>query len=1308
MLCVNKNAPELKKLAEKYGVKDFVLETLTLVYWQENKMGERRLALGETIPYPTDDFLIDKLRNDKAFNLQEEAKNYAIYPKDVKKVFPDRQPKDALLDVGQEILADQFSENAKKYHLEMHSNSREHRKFQKALGNRSTDSVFENLDMSESAKYPSSTPEHWLKRIVNNNKKKYEKFYNKAVRNFTDSKLDLEDKQNVEDYFGNEATKKSIKILKELRNVEKRIRTAYFAVDIEDKRYKKLKEQLDDLETAIDQRRYDLGMVNFTKDFYEMLFKMEEDMGAGVYKTPQAINYLSEIIAFYEPMLQEVKEYFENKDRIDTEFSDQVKDTLKTFGLKAELERDIDKLKQGLANTLDRLAILKSKKTKLSVNSSLQATLDYIDRTIDDPVIRQQEKDKARKYVTKNDYDDNVLRKMAGSLSKSKDVFMRVFDKKMTDINMQVQNFTLDIGERIYNKAKELGINVSTFKEKITDKDSPHNVITPYDYAETEKKEAKEFEDLNEEFGLPANKDLANETRRLWKRDNNLYEHYMEVTRNNPVPGNWYIVRKGKNVTINKESGKIIDADFEMTIDNYLKSDEYLNSKKDADYANKAKLIKYKYYEPITDKNGKVIAEDIIKQKKKLWGENSTRFQYWISEVKRKDRAGNPYYRGELLVPKKRNKQYDSLSANEKEYLEFLMEIKHEADLKIPFNTQLRRLPQIKSDWVNSVFKKTDKNGLPNIMEAIREGFNFTKDSDDVMFGDEPVRRADGSLAYNVPTHFIREVDDPSRLTNDFIGSIVLYSQMAENAHQKYKVQPEYENMLETFQERRTELRGQVKTNMETTIAQEFDNYMQSQLFGLHKISPKNDTVRLFGREFSLSKMAMKLSDYIRNNNLALRASTALVGMMSSTVNYNLEKALHVHTAKGVGKKAMATYMKYMHLALGEAGKVVKTNKLSKTLQTHLVLEDATETYSNMDIRNKVGRFFGKHKLYSNYAPAEHGIKSNVMLGIMMSYRLHKGKFVKQEDLDKQGVDWKALPTYWDLLSEDGKTFKEKVNDPKQERVDMQTQIRELINDIDGRISPEDRALVHRHFAFQFLGTHRNWLFRQLDNRFHQEGFNYRKGKMEGGYYALTYKFVSNLYGDNVRTLKDAIGRFDTLEKHEQDAVKRTLYEMMFTTALIFLGTLINYLADDDEEEGMASWLLDYTAFLTTRTYIEFTTLQIVPAVGVGIGEEGNPKFITSIAPPVMSQLLEVLQSPVAGVTQIDNFMELTNIMEWGEEVQSGPYEGMLKGERVLLKSFPGGKGLSADRDPSASKQYLLNNALKYWIHIGLLMTAFI
>nr|DAU41396.1 MAG TPA: hypothetical protein [Bacteriophage sp.] len=44
-----------------------------------------------------------------------------------------------------------------------------------------------------------------------------------------------------------------------------------------------------------------------------------------------------------------------------------------------------------------------------------------------------------------------------------------------------------------------------------------------------------------------------------------------------------------------------------------------------------------------------------------------------------------------------------------------------------------------------------------------------------------------------IPTYYINKLDDPNKITNDLVGSVIAYFKMAENFKNKTEIQPDLE-----------------------------------------------------------------------------------------------------------------------------------------------------------------------------------------------------------------------------------------------------------------------------------------------------------------------------------------------------------------------------------------------------------------------------------------------------------------------------------------------------------------------------------
>jgi len=88
------------------------------------------------------------------------------------------------------------------------------------------------------------------------------------------------------------------------------------------------------------------------------------------------------------------------------------------------------------------------------------------------------------------------------------------------------------------------------------------------------------------------------------------------------------------------------------------------------------------------------------------------------------------------------------------------------------------------------------RNGFKNTAQALFDSITTVEENDESMrTADDYMTNPDGSIATDVPLKFVRKLKDPSRLTTDIAGSVILFANMALN----YKNKCEIDAQLKTL-----------------------------------------------------------------------------------------------------------------------------------------------------------------------------------------------------------------------------------------------------------------------------------------------------------------------------------------------------------------------------------------------------------------------------------------------------------------------------------------------------------------------------
>ena len=84
---------------------------------------------------------------------------------------------------------------------------------------------------------------------------------------------------------------------------------------------------------------------------------------------------------------------------------------------------------------------------------------------------------------------------------------------------------------------------------------------------------------------------------------------------------------------------------------------------------------------------------------------------------------------------------------------------------------------------------------MDNIAYIIKD--NLAIKDDDVEYNLSNSTRPDGSVIKHIPTRFIKMLDDPTKITTDVVGSVIMFYHMADNFKNMSEVQDDLEMILE-------------------------------------------------------------------------------------------------------------------------------------------------------------------------------------------------------------------------------------------------------------------------------------------------------------------------------------------------------------------------------------------------------------------------------------------------------------------------------------------------------------------------------
>ena len=342
----------------------------------------------------------------------------------------------------------------------------------------------------------------------------------------------------------------------------------------------------------------------------------------------------------------------------------------------------------------------------------------------------------------------------------------------------------------------------------------------------------------------------------------------------------------------------------------------------------------------------------------------------------------------------------------------------------------------------------------------------------------------------------------------------------------------------------------------------------------------------------------------------------------------------------------------------------------------------------------------------------------NTMYGVLDNFRLVDGSFVSkrrfreimfeknpnasQSEINSEWATYRAK-SYYNFLDKSGNVVKFDVEkarkqgykgDPNETMAVMNANVRKANEMVNMETSDIDRGLAARNPFIKLIGfLHKAYFQRFLESRFKRKTPNYSAGvDEEGSYRTVQRLFTKHVQSEGVvkalsSTLSYMTGMYSYtkgVEESEIGELERTNLRRIRADSAAYLSLLLVYIfmtsvADDDDDNA----LTDYLAYISARVFRETSSIQ-------GIGG--------------LKEMYNVFDSPSSGLSTVKNVLELPDlIINGGDEITKGSYEGITKAQAFVLRSTPI-KNVWAPMYGSIenSRTYFRNNAigtLPNWVY---------
>jgi hypothetical protein len=677
-------------------------------------------------------------------------------------------------------------------------------------------------------------------------------------------------------------------------------------------------------------------------------------------------------------------------------------------------------------------------------------------------------------------------------------------------------------------------------------------------------------------------------------------------------------------------------------------------------------------------------AEDILNHMRNTMSAEDFE-QYELENTRTNAITGEVYYIRELSRPSQKylNPQYSAIMAHpeKKAFYEFTMSLKEQMDSQLPENRRLGRLaPQIRTDFVEKARQSGNlKTIAKNAKEAIREQFQIMEDEDQL--GDRFKITDENNKPVNfLPVYFTGRLKDMSNLSTDFAESITAYSIMANDYGKMNKVVDMLELGRDIISNRplkekdssgnflkesldilgKKVVRSIKKDAGSSNIKARLDDYFVMNVYGKTRVQGKD--MNFLGVKINSEKALDVLGRYTSMNNLALNIYAGIQNPLVGNSAIRLEAIAGQFFNNADLLAADAKYFSNLAQNMANVGSRNPKDFISLWSEKMEVMQDFEQKAKemNLDRRSLISKMFNQSALYFLSHAGEHQMQHRTSFALANQTKLKTsdGKDITLlEAFDTKGNRLELKPGLKNL---DGSDFNEaSLRAWKRKQNAINNSLHGIYNEYD-LLAIQQYGLLRQALMF------RKFMRPGYNRRFRKAYYNYEGQFDVEGYYRTFGRFGKILARDLKRGQFLLASRWNDLTALEKKNIMRTITDVSYITAVsMFLAYVLPMIGGDDEDNWLAN-MASYQAH-RLRTELKFYI---------------DPR-----------ETLKILQSPAAGISQINRVLDLlaiaSNPFTASEVIERGKWKGYTRLHKASVGTIPFYKTITDWRTPSDKLIYL-------------------
>ena len=646
---------------------------------------------------------------------------------------------------------------------------------------------------------------------------------------------------------------------------------------------------------------------------------------------------------------------------------------------------------------------------------------------------------------------------------------------------------------------------------------------------------------------------------------------------------------------------------------------------------------------------------------------------------------------GEDTLPTKNiysSNKYNKLSKAEKDYYNDFMRIKKELDSFLPQGSRNNyNAVQIRKDLIERIKGAKSVKGAMNTVKESAKDLLYRREKD-IEFGGEGLADTknlldfEGNKVMTLPIYFVGKLDNMDDLSTDATSSLAAYASMAVEFNEMNQAVHLLELTRDLMKQRVVDMTENGKPIMQTIqgFGREFSNKMTKNADASNMLAKFNDymDMQIYGRfkedegTFGNSKIdKAKTADFVNRmtslNNLALNGLAGTSNLLTGNVMMMIEAvAGQYYNVKDLAK-ANKTYTQMLPQLLGNIGNRIKTDKLSLLIEYFNISQDAEGRAHELQMDQKgLARFMNTSTLFFLTRAGEHQMSSVSGLAMLSKIKMKdsSGKEVDLIDaMEVVPVKGNDLRLGGKIVVKQGYTKMDGSEFTSKDRDEIYNRIKYVNQSLQGIYNKQDMNMSQKHAIMRLAYMFRKWMPAAWNRRAGKAQYNYQAGDWTEGYYRSFFNFMGQ-FAKDLKGFQFALmsEKWSELSKLEKGNIKRALAELgTFASLTLALG-LIEW-PDED------TWFSQFAEYEMRRLQTEIGAM--------------TPTWL------LPKQLFTIVKSPAAASDYVQRVLDVFNVVNYGDKIQSGRYKGMYKGEKFWLETVPMNRTLYKVFNPDQALVFL-------------------